>query len=460
MLKLSLLIGLVICTHFILFISCDDEFAEFDDFVSEETKQDNLDSKERVHTQKQSPNIKVNTDETIGKVESLKSEDKISVDDDIRSEETIQKKPDLKLVNAPLPRIYKWESYYIEIIFLFASLLYFVNFFTGGGKNQKFSQEWYELSRELLKQQFCLVGGSPQLTEGSQKKDEDAEVTTFKKQKGLIKTTQSMYTLWCSGRVGLDGMLVEINLLKRQDLFSMTLNLLKPKTDTIIFRFLLNQDGYENFVFCLAHKSLAPKLARELVDINTFCPKRKPISQYGIDSERLFVMSELSDVCSFILDQRTVSFIKKYEQSIKFIHITDQFSTVRSEEVMAAQKLVNSKRMATFSFNFPHKAEERAEFLLFALSLLDRLRRFKLARDSKQKSDKNRQKINDIIQKTAFSQRQEAAQTKKEELRRLEKERIYNEDNPEKQRLWEKKEAKRDLKKNKMRVKKLKVKSM
>lgn len=455
--------------------STDDEFAEFDDFVPVDSVSKQQDYLETSHQQQQSIPLETTQDSknklakddevVLEEVKKPKLDEDAKVDNKDQTEDkdgTSQKKPDLKLVNAPLPRYYKWESYYIEIAFLFACLLYFANYIVGSGKNQKFAQQWYEQSRELLKQQFTLVGGAPQINDGSQKhRDDDSESnTTMKKQKGLIMSTQSMYTLWNSGRIGMDGLLVEMNLLKRQDLFSMALDLLKPSTDNLILRFLLTQDGYENFVFCLAHKTQAPKLTRDMVDINTFCTKRKPISQYGIPSERLFVMSELSDVTSFIFDDKTIAFIKKHELAIKYIHITDQFSTVRSEEVLPAQKLANPKRMATFSFNFPHNSVDRVEYFLFSLSLLDRLRRFKLAKDSKQKSEKNRQKITDILQKTAFTQRQEAAQNKKEELRRQEKERIYNEDDPEKQKRWEKKEAKRELKKNKMRVKQLKVKSM
>lgn len=462
MLKILILLALVICNSILCTCANDDEFAEFDDFnpsdVGPSSKPvEQSETKLPGQAESVGNNVKINfkTGEPDGKVEE---------ETEATGEQKPTKKPDLKLVNAPLPRIYRWETYYIEIAFLLASLLYFANYFVGSNKNHAISHQWYEKARELLKQQFVLIGGAPHLGDGPKKSnsedDADAGAGQAKKQRGLLKATESMYTLWCSGRVGMDGLLIEINLLKRQDLFSMALTLLKQTKDKLTLRFLLNNEGYENFVFCLAHKAYATKLARDMVDINTFCPKRKPISQYGSDVDKFFIMSELSDVVPFILDSSTVSFIKKYERSIKYIHITDQFSTIRSEDLSSAQKLANSKRMATFCFDLPMNSADRTEFILFALSLLDRLRKFKLARDSKQKSDKNRQKINDIIEKTAFNQRQEAAQAKKEELRRLEKERIYSEDDPEKQKRWEKKEAKRELKKNKMRVKQLKVKSM
>lgn len=473
MLKLlvAITVALVILSQSIPFINCDDadEFAEFDeDFGPSIIEQiPTIAKDQRTKSQEKQSNLaeKNSADPvSITGEPGLPSKDaKLAVEESVQgADDAQQKKPDLKLVNAPSIKQFKLESYYIEILFLFTSLLYLVNFFVGSAKNQKFAQEWYEQSKDLLKQQFVVVGGAPTISDGPQKRDEEVEayLASLKKQRGLIKASESLFTIWSSGRVGLEGLLIEINLLKRQDLFSMALTLLKASKDNLTLRFALAQDGYENFVFCIAHRTQAAKLVRDMIDINTFCPKRKPLSQHGVDSEKLLVMSELSDVISFILDQKTANFLKKYERSINYIHITDHYSNDRSEDISPMQKLAHIKRIATFSFSFPKDAEERTEFILFSLSLLDRLRRFKLARDSKQKSEKNRQKITEYIQKAAFALRQEAVQAKKEELRRLEKEQIYKEEDPEKQRRWELKEAKREQKKSKLRVKQLRVKSM
>lgn len=461
--------GYIILAVFVISLSSlqiahsnDDEFAEFDDFSPSD--EDLTTNSPKIASKQSSQSEDSKTSAPFDESSDRTSEDSLRLQEDNSkvedsSESPSGKKPDLKLVNAPLPFVHKWESYYVEIGFILAFMLYFVNLLVGSSKNSKLATSWYLHTKELLQNQFSLVGGCP-IAKDSQKKDDDSESTsTTKKQKGLIKCNESSYTLWCSGRVGMDGLLLELELLKRQDLFSMALNILKPSQDTLLLRFMLNNEGYGNFVFCLANRSNAPRLARDLVDINTFCPKRKPASQYGINSERLFIMSEIRDATTFILDNQTISFFEKYERMINFIHITDQFSTIRSEDVSPAQKLANPRRMATFSFTMPTDKDAMIEMIIFSLDLIDRLRRFKLARDGKQKSEKNRQKISEILQKTALSQRQEAAQLKKGELRRLEKERIYNEDDPAKQKAWEKKEAKRELKKSKMRVKQLKIKS-
>lgn len=482
MLKIFIIL-LVIISHSILSTKCDDidEFAEFEaDFGPSITVQDptsNIKSNDARPKSSAGQHTPLGDPDSSSKNENVKDrlntdkqnsqtsdESKDDIEDDTNADQSNDKtkKPDLKLVIAPSTKQYRLESYYIETAFLLATFLYLVNFFVGSAKNLKFAQSWYEQSRELLKSQFVLVGGAPTIEDGSQKRDEDTDayLASLKKQRGLIKASDSLFTIWSSGRVGLEGLLIEINLLKRQDLFSMALNLLKATKDNITFRFALSAEGYENFVFCIAHKTQAARLVRDMVDINTFCPKRKPLSQYGYDIDKLYVMSELSDVVSYVLDQKTVDFLKRYEKAINHIHITDHFSNDRSDDISPMKKLAHSKRIASFSFNFPTNDEERQDFIMFSLSLIDRLRRFKLARDSKQKSEKNRQKITDYLQKAALAMRQEAAAAKKDELRRLEKERIYNEDDPEKQRRWEKKEAKRDLKKSKLRVKQLRVKSM
>ena len=53
------------------------------------------------------------------------------------------------------------------------------------------------------------------------------------------------------------------------------------------------------------------------------------------------------------------------------------------------------------------------------------------------KADKNRTRVLESFMKATHAQRQEAAQTRREEKRRTEKERIMAEEDPEKQRRWE-----------------------
>ena len=50
----------------------------------------------------------------------------------------------------------------------------------------------------------------------------------------LMKESEHVYALWCSGRVCVEGMLVELKLLKRQDLINVMSGLFKPASDQIV----------------------------------------------------------------------------------------------------------------------------------------------------------------------------------------------------------------------------------
>ncbi len=50
----------------------------------------------------------------------------------------------------------------------------------------------------------------------------------------LMKESENVYSLWCSGRVCCEGMLVTLKLLKRQDLVSTIAKMFKPTSDQIV----------------------------------------------------------------------------------------------------------------------------------------------------------------------------------------------------------------------------------
>lgn len=60
-----------------------------------------------------------------------------------------------------------------------------------------------------------------------------------------------------------------------------------------------------------------------------------------------------------------------------------------------------------------------------------------LPKQGKLKADKNRARVEENFLKMTHTQRQEAAQIRREEKKRAEKERIMNEEDPEKQRRLE-----------------------
>jgi len=102
-----------------------------------------------------------------------------------------------------------------------------------------------------------------------------------------------------------------------------------------------------------------------------------------------------------------------------------------------------------------------SDYLRLVLHLIDRVYSFRFAsKESKNKTIKNRQRIEEQFLKNVNLQRQEQAQQRREEQRRAEKDKIMQSDDPELQRKWEEKEYKREMKKQKPKMKQMKVKAM
>merc|ERR1719284_2134176 len=132
-------------------------------------------------------------------------------------------------------------------------VVYFLNFFTGKTKNQKMASAWFSANRTLLESNFSLVG------DDGAKNVEDIETQ-------MQKESENIFTLWCSGRTCCEGMLVELRLLKRQDLVSVIGNAIKSgaQKDQVKIQVNMNSEDMDSFVFCLAHKKTAARLAKEM----------------------------------------------------------------------------------------------------------------------------------------------------------------------------------------------------
>lgn len=123
-------------------------------------------------------------------------------------------------------------------------------------------------------------------------------------------------------------------------------------------------------------------------------------------------------------------------------------------------KLPETTPTLIFSFNVI-ESEQSAEIeqilLQFVFHTVDRIRRYKLTREGKQKADKNRRMVEESFLKNTHMQRQEAAQARREEKTRERKAKILEENDPDKAIKLERMEAKKNNK-LKQKVKQLRVK--
>lgn len=221
----------------------------------------------------------------------------------------------LTITKVPLHLRDRWDSFYLEILMITGLLVYFINYIVGRSKNARIAEQWLMDHRQLLLDNFSLVGYS-----NENANDND-----------LMKESESQYSLYCSGRVGCDSMLVELKLIKRQDLVAVLAQLVRPQNDQAHIHVELSKDEIDNFVVAIATKRTAMHLMRDMADISVYCPEKRPGEKFALPSG-FYVMSEIAEATSAILDTRVLQAFTKFASYIDYIHISDQYSGRKQQE--------------------------------------------------------------------------------------------------------------------------------
>ncbi|ELT91180.1 hypothetical protein CAPTEDRAFT_178720 [Capitella teleta] len=439
----------------------DNEFAEFEDFDDEgEVIEDDSDG-----SIEDQPKVKVmmapEAEEATGSSDDVTVEDDEDEFDHFQDEDEFEgfdkerplrskagdKPQELKITPVPLHLRTKWDNFHLEMLLLAGVAVYVLNFLAGKSKNSRLAQNWFTHHKALLESQFALVGD---------------DGTSTEPQSGvLMKDYENAYSLWCSGRVCCDGMLVTLKLLKRQDLVSTISRFFKPASDQIIIKVDLAVDELEKFVFCVANKKVASKMQKDLVDLSSFTELKKVVADKLPPS--LHLLNEVTEASSTVMDSKFVQTMAKYESLIEYIHISDQYSGAKPTDDSQEAKIEPSPALLA-CFNLPSKGPGAGDMTLveplmkLIFHILNRLPHIHLSREAREKTRKNRSRMQELVQKAAHTQRAEAAQIRKEERKRAEKDRIMAETDPEKQRRLEEKSNKKDARKKQPKMKTMKVK--
>ncbi|KRX62288.1 Coiled-coil domain-containing protein 47 [Trichinella sp. T9] len=358
----------------------------------------------------------------------------------------------LKITDVPGHLRNNWNNFVVELFLIFGLIVYVINYICGKTKNHSLAVAWFDSNRPFLEENFSIVGDdgiSPEVTKNV-----------------LIKESDNHYIVWCSGRQGCIGMEIHLKLIKRQDLLSLIFYIIRPKFDVIEIKIILNPEEMDPFVFALGTKRSAIKNSKEIMDLNLYCSEKKNVEKLGLPSSYI-LHSEIGEVTTGLIDTKIVSALCKYKDVVDYIHISDQFVGIKPIEMENMTKPPETAKVVMICLNIPGQLRATEEdvsslqpLMIFIFHVLEKVRRFRLTREGKQKADKNRQYVEESFLKTTHAQRQEAAQQRREERARERKERLMAEEDPERQRKLEKQELKRELKKKQPRVKQIKIKAM
>lgn len=186
-------------------------------------------------------------------------------------------------------------------------IVYMLNYVMGRYKNQKIAQSFFDINWNILEENFTLLGDSTIL--------EDDQGT-----RNYQRMSDSIYQMWCSGRVCCEGMLLELKLLKvwqvllvelaiglgltwifiasyfqRQDLVSILANIFRPAKDVLRVSVEMGKEDMDNFVCAVASKKTGIKIIKEYNDLANYCPDKKSGEKYGLPSQ-FVVMTEMGEV--------------------------------------------------------------------------------------------------------------------------------------------------------------------
>lgn len=163
--------------------------------------------------------------------------------------------PKLTIAKVPMHLRGRLDSYWVEMLFITGLVVYFINYAIGKNKNIQIANSWFNAHKAYLEDQFALVG-------------DDGKKETEQLASGvLMKESDSIFTLWCSGRTCVEGMLLELKLIKRQDLLSLAMGIMKKEQDQLTIKVELSKDAMDTFVLALATKKSASKLFKEMIDL-------------------------------------------------------------------------------------------------------------------------------------------------------------------------------------------------
>ncbi|GMT19345.1 hypothetical protein PFISCL1PPCAC_10642 [Pristionchus fissidentatus] len=354
----------------------------------------------------------------------------------------------LKFADVPAHFRSNWGSYQVEAVVIFLLLVYLTNYLAGRGANQAIAFSWVDTHRDLLEQQFSVVG------------DDGLSETPSNGQ--LNRETDNVFGMWCTGRVGVSGCMVHIRTIKRQDLVSRVWGIFNKNYDRVTLTFDVDAGEMDSFVVAAGQKKSLTRLHKDLLDLAQYTTEKKLSSGQSLPSS-FALISESSEVAACLLDSTVLQLVKKHEDYIEYIHVSDQFSGPKPPDGETLTRLPETRRVAVFSFILQNQAvdydrEDEAEMIQMAFYIVDKMRRFRLSREAKMKADKRRQTAVELFQKSNHQARQEAAQNRREEKTRERKEKLMNEEDPDKQRRLEALEYKKELKAKQPRMKQMKMK--
>lgn len=100
-----------------------------------------------------------------------------------------------------------WLNFQVELMLIFGLLIYLANYLFGKSKNQSLANSWFEQHRNILEENFYVVGEidfvfsfflqTVMIGDNGVDKEPSQGI--------MLRDSDHQYTLWCSGRSACRG---------------------------------------------------------------------------------------------------------------------------------------------------------------------------------------------------------------------------------------------------------------
>jgi len=363
----------------------------------------------------------------------------LSVDDDFETPSSSQKskKKELKIETVPKNKMPSKQVYVVEYVLGACLAGYILNYVLGRVTNGTLAQRWFDAAESFLQTQFAMVG------DGGEQSSESALE--------MAKEADHVYTLWCSGRNNMEGMLVTLRMVKRQDVFSQIhQNFVAPQTDRMIVRVTL--DKIEPMCLVVGRSHAIREIAENYPDIAYFCgDKIRGGEKYNLNGHS--VLTESADALS-VLDKKCLGVLNgPVGDCLVSMHISDQFAGAR---VPDGEEMEPISKVLILVFDMTDVDLNATTCIKFSMYVADQLNKFALSREGLDKHRKKRQKREDEANRQRHLERQDELAARREEERRSQYQAMVDEEDPEKQKKLEIEMQRRDAKRSQRKTAKMK----
>jgi len=362
--------------------------------------------------------------------------------------------------NSPLNffKIFKLQNPVVEICLFSVLAVYLIVFYFGKVKNEKIAKEWLISTYKIWKENFAELG------------IDDAST--------LVRDGNHEFWYYATGRKHCQSVFTRVQLCPRQDIILTVRNFFKPTTDKIVMEAVLNKNESDDFVFALMARKMEVEIKKKRYDLKSF-PRRykgnnapNPLDYTVLTdafdfASRFFDNTYVKHALQLSLGELDNPVCKRNNPWIESIIITDQPTTEPDiDKILSEEPPLPPNKTLTITAripsNFDRKNDDMEAVVVELTELIIRIIDFigehgRVDNDTRNKLKKSRDQAKAAITHKIEEKNKEELSKKKLEQKRARANEIQNM-SPEKQRKYEEKLRKQELKKSlKKKAKKGKV---